>query len=140
MPSGTAPSRSTWPLSSSRMSAAWRSVGSFQTLGYGVKSPNPPPPLSKPLCAVGNTACGNIKMPSRNWPSTRIEGLRGARFILTDMVGLGKTLQLAMAGMLMALYGTRPMLILAPKTLVWQWQDEMQNMLALPSDGQTMGG
>jgi hypothetical protein len=56
------------------------------------------------------------------------------------MVGLGKTLQLAMAGMLMALYGTRPMLILAPKTLVWQWQDEMQNMLALPSDGQTMGG
>jgi SNF2 domain-containing protein len=79
-------------------------------------------------------------MPSRNCPSTRIEGLRGARFILTDMVGLGKTLQLAMAGMLMALYGTRPMLILAPKTLVWQWQDEMQNMLALPSDGQTMGG
>jgi reverse gyrase len=49
------------------------------------------------------------------------------------MVGLGKTLQLAMAGMLMALYGTRPVLVLAPRTLVWQWQDEMQNLLDLPS-------
>ena len=49
------------------------------------------------------------------------------------MVGLGKTLQLAMAGMLMALYGTRPVLILAPKTLLWQWQDEMRHLLDLPS-------
>ena len=60
-------------------------------------------------------------------------GPHGARFILADMVGLGKTLQLAMAGMLMALYGTGPVLILAPKTLLWQWQDEMQNLLDLPS-------
>jgi hypothetical protein len=57
----------------------------------------------------------------------------GARFLLADMVGLGKTLQLAMAGMLMALYGTRPVLILAPKTLLWQWQDEMRRLLDLPS-------
>ena len=56
------------------------------------------------------------------------KGAHGARFILVDMVGLGKTLQLAMAGMLMALYGTRPVLILAPKTLLWQWQDEMRNL------------
>jgi superfamily II DNA or RNA helicase len=60
-------------------------------------------------------------------------GPHGARFILADMVGLGKTLQLAMAGMLMALYGTRPVLVLVPKTLVWQWQDEMQNLLDMPS-------
>jgi superfamily II DNA or RNA helicase len=60
-------------------------------------------------------------------------GPYGARFILADMVGLGKTLQLAMAGMLMALYGTRPVLVLAPKTLVWQWQDEMQHLLDMPS-------
>jgi superfamily II DNA or RNA helicase len=60
-------------------------------------------------------------------------GPHGARFILADIVGLGKTLQLAMAGMLMALYGTGPILILAPKTLLWQWQDEMQNLLDLPS-------
>ena len=57
----------------------------------------------------------------------------GARFVLADMVGLGKTLQLAMAGMLMALYGTKPVLILAPKTLLGQWQDEMRHLLDLPS-------
>ncbi len=61
------------------------------------------------------------------------QGPHGARFLLADMVGLGKTLQLAMAGMLMALYGTRPVLILAPKTLLWQWQDEMRHLLDLPS-------
>jgi PLD-like domain/SNF2-related domain len=60
-------------------------------------------------------------------------GLHGARFLLADMVGLGKTLQLAMAGMLMALYGTKPVLILAPKTLLWQWQDEMRQLLDMPS-------
>src|SRR5262245_2733200 len=61
------------------------------------------------------------------------QGSHGARFLLADMVGLGKTLQLAMAGMLMALYGTRPVLVLAPKTLLWQWQDEMRHLLDLPS-------
>jgi hypothetical protein len=39
----------------------------------------------------------------------------GARFLLADMVGLGKTLQLAMSGLLMALYGTGPVLVIAPK-------------------------
>ena len=57
----------------------------------------------------------------------------GARFLLADMVGLGKTLQLAMSAMLMALTGDRPILVLAPKTLLWQWQDEMKNLLDLPS-------
>ena len=33
-----------------------------------------------------------------------------------------------MAAQLMALTGDRPVLILAPKALVWQWQDEMQAM------------
>ena len=67
-------------------------------------------------------------------------GPDGARFVLADQVGLGKTLQLAMAAQLMALTGDRPVLILAPKALVWQWQDEMDAMLGLPSavwsDGQ----
>ena len=67
-------------------------------------------------------------------------GPHGARFVLADQVGLGKTLQLAMAAQLMALTGDGPVLILAPKALVWQWQDEMQSMLGLPSavwaDGQ----
>jgi hypothetical protein len=57
----------------------------------------------------------------------------GARFVLADQVGLGKTLQLAMAAELMALSGDRPVLILAPKPLIWQWQDELQNLLDMPA-------
>lgn len=57
----------------------------------------------------------------------------GARYVLADQVGLGKTVQLAMSAQLMALYGEDPVLILAPKTLLSQWQDEMMTLLALPS-------
>lgn len=57
----------------------------------------------------------------------------GARFLLADMVGLGKTIQLAMAAKLMALYGDKPVLIIVPKTLTSQWQDEIRTLLDLPS-------
>jgi len=57
----------------------------------------------------------------------------GARFLLADQVGLGKTLQLAMSAKLMALYGDKPVLVIVPKTLVWQWQDEMKTLLDMPS-------
>lgn len=57
----------------------------------------------------------------------------GARFILADMVGLGKTLELATTALLIALTGDRPILILTPSTLRWQWQDEMKEHLDLPS-------
>lgn len=57
----------------------------------------------------------------------------GARLILADMVGLGKTLQLAMSAKLMALYGDKPVLIIVPKTLLYQWQDEIHSMLDIPS-------
>jgi ERCC4-related helicase len=57
----------------------------------------------------------------------------GARFVLADMVGLGKTVQLALSVMLMALEGDKPILIIVPKTLVWQWQEEMINLLDIPS-------
>lgn len=57
----------------------------------------------------------------------------GARFILADGVGLGKTLQLAMAAQLMALQGDKPVLIIVPKTLLWQWQDELKTLLDMPS-------
>jgi superfamily II DNA or RNA helicase len=57
----------------------------------------------------------------------------GARLVLADMVGLGKTVQLALAAMMMALYGTRPILVLTPKNLLWQWQEEMKNLLDMPS-------
>lgn len=57
----------------------------------------------------------------------------GARFLLADQVGLGKTIQLAMSAKLMALYGDNPVLIIVPKTLLFQWQDEMKLLLDMPS-------
>jgi len=56
-----------------------------------------------------------------------------ARFVLADQVGLGKTIQLAMAAQLMALTGAKPVLIICPKTLIWQWQAEMLDLLDMPS-------
>ena len=61
--------------------------------------------------------------------------LGGARLVLADQVGLGKTIQLAMAALLMALDDPDggPILVLAPKPLLQQWQDEMMELLQLPS-------
>ena len=59
--------------------------------------------------------------------------MQQARFVLADQVGLGKTLQLAMSALLIALTGDKPILVICPKTLVWQWQGEMRDLLAMPS-------
>ena len=61
--------------------------------------------------------------------------LGGARLVLADQVGLGKTIQLAMAALLMALDDPDggPILVLAPKSLLQQWQDELMELLLLPS-------
>ena len=61
--------------------------------------------------------------------------LGGARLVLADQVGLGKTVQLAMAAMLMALDDPDdgPILVLAPKPLLKQWQGELMELLSLPS-------
>lgn len=61
--------------------------------------------------------------------------LGGARLVLADQVGLGKTVQLAMAAMLMAIDDPDggPILVLAPKPLLQQWQDELMELLLLPS-------
>jgi hypothetical protein len=68
---------------------------------------------------------------------TAFEAHRGpqgkARFVLADQVGLGKTLQLAMTAQLIALTGEKPVLVICPKTLVWQWQAEMRDLLDMPS-------
>ena len=56
-----------------------------------------------------------------------------ARYLLADEVGLGKTVQLAMASELCALMTGKPALILCPKNLTTQWQDEMSRMLGIPS-------
>jgi len=57
----------------------------------------------------------------------------GARFVLADQVGLGKTVQLAVSAMLMTLQGDKPTLVIVPKTLILQWQDELWNLLGMPS-------
>jgi hypothetical protein len=61
--------------------------------------------------------------------------LGGARLVLADQVGLGKTVQLAMAALLMALDDPAggPILVLAPKPLLPQWQGELMELLELPS-------
>lgn len=58
---------------------------------------------------------------------------RGARFVLADQVGLGKTVQLALTALLIALKTKGPILVIAPKTLIWQWQEEMKDLLNMPS-------
>ena len=62
-----------------------------------------------------------------------IETYGQARFLLADDVGLGKTVQLGMAAELIALLDERPVLVLAPKNLLPQWQGELWQMLAAPS-------
>ncbi len=57
----------------------------------------------------------------------------GARFVLADQVGLGKTVQLGLAAKLMALVGEKPILILAPRPLMEQWQGELWSLLAFPT-------
>lgn len=57
----------------------------------------------------------------------------GARYILADQVGLGKTIQLGMAAQLMALNSDRPVLVLLPKTLMQQWQTELMDLMEVPS-------
>ena len=57
----------------------------------------------------------------------------GARLLLADQVGLGKTVQLAMSAKLIALYDIDPVLIIVPRTLLHQWQDELKSFLNLPS-------
>jgi superfamily II DNA or RNA helicase len=57
----------------------------------------------------------------------------GARYVLADGVGLGKTAQLGMVAQLMALYGTKGVLALVPRTILYQWQDELRDLLDVPS-------
>ena len=57
----------------------------------------------------------------------------GARYVLADDVGLGKTAQLAICAELMALHGSNPILVIVPKTLLAQWQNELRDLLGIPT-------
>lgn len=65
---------------------------------------------------------------------------RGARFLLSDGVGLGKTLQLGAIAKLVGTLDALPILIIVPKTLTTQWQDELFLKLAIPSARWDAGG
>jgi hypothetical protein len=56
-----------------------------------------------------------------------------ARYLLADDVGLGKTLSMAGAALVLSFLDHRPVLILAPATLVWQWQEELEDKLGIPA-------
>jgi SNF2 family DNA or RNA helicase len=56
-----------------------------------------------------------------------------ARYVLADMVGLGKTIQMGLAAQVLSLHSDLPVLVICPKTLVWQWQDEFKDLMNLPS-------
>lgn len=70
----------------------------------------------------------------------RAETQRGARFLLCDGVGLGKTLQLGAVAKLIGTLDALPILIVAPKPLLAQWQEELQLKLAVPSARWDSGG
>lgn len=65
---------------------------------------------------------------------------RGARFLLGDGVGLGKTLQLGAIAKLIGTLDSLPILIMVPKTLTTQWQEELWLKLAVPSARWEGGG
>ena len=56
-----------------------------------------------------------------------------ARYLIADDVGLGKTLSMAAAALVLSLLDDRPVLILAPATLIWQWQEELEDKLGVPA-------
>jgi hypothetical protein len=56
-----------------------------------------------------------------------------ARYLIADNVGLGKTLSMAASALVLSMLDDRPVLILAPATLVWQWQEELEDKLGIPA-------
>ena len=56
-----------------------------------------------------------------------------ARLLLADEVGLGKTLSMACSALVSAILDDKPILILSPSTLLYQWQTEMLDKLGIPS-------
>jgi superfamily II DNA or RNA helicase len=56
-----------------------------------------------------------------------------SRYLIADDVGLGKTLSMAAAALVLSMLDDKPVLILAPATLIWQWQEELEDKLGIPA-------
>lgn len=80
---------------------------------------------------------GQILRPwQKRFVQTCVEDRRlhgAARYLIADDVGLGKTLSMAAAALVLSLLDDKPVLILAPSTLIWQWQEELEDKLEIPS-------
>ena len=80
---------------------------------------------------------GQILRPwQKRFVETCVEDNRlhgSARYLIADDVGLGKTLSMAAAALVLSMLDDRPVLILAPATLIWQWQEELEDKLGVPA-------
>ena len=80
---------------------------------------------------------GQILRPwQKRFVQTCVEDRRlhgSARYLIADDVGLGKTLSMAAAALVLSLLDDKPVLILAPSTLIWQWQEELEDKLGIPA-------
>ncbi|MGJ4905498.1 helicase-related protein [Bradyrhizobium sp. HKCCYLS2058] len=80
---------------------------------------------------------GQILRPwQKRFVQTCIEDWRlhgSARYLIADDVGLGKTLSMAAAALVLSILDDKPVLILAPATLIWQWQEELEDKLGVPA-------
>jgi hypothetical protein len=80
---------------------------------------------------------GQILRPwQKRFVQTCVEDRRlhgSARYLIADDVGLGKTLSMAAAALVLSLLDDKPVLILAPSTLIWQWQEELEDKLCIPA-------
>lgn len=81
--------------------------------------------------------CGEQLQPwQRSFVTTFLEHREtygGARLLLADEVGVGKTLSLLAAALISCLLEDGPVLILCPATLTLQWQVELADKLGVPS-------
>jgi DNA-binding Lrp family transcriptional regulator len=117
------------------MSRRWRtgsSIARSRRRGIWLVLLRPRPLAERPIYKGGQI----LRSWQKRFVQTCVEDwkLNGkARYLIADDVGLGKTLSMAGAALVLSLLDARPVLILAPATLVWQWQEELEDKLGIPA-------